>query len=56
MYLVAPISANLPAVTEKLIPKLGWSEERKASALGGTLLIFGILIQLVAAYQDLHSK
>jgi hypothetical protein len=56
MYVVAPIAANLPAVTEKLIPKLGWSEERKASALGGTLLVFGILIQLGAAYLDLHSK
>ena len=56
MYLVAPISANLPTIVETLIPKLQWSDERKASALGGTLLILGVIVQLVAAYQDLHTK
>jgi len=55
MFMVVPLSGFLSTFVEKVVPELGWSEERKASALGGTLLVFGVLVQIWAAFLDLHS-
>lgn len=54
-YLVIPIAAYLPTISEHVIARSRWSDERKTSALGGTLLILGVIVQIWAAYLDLHS-
>jgi len=55
MFMLVPVSGFLPAFTEKVIPTLKWTEERKTSALGGALLVFGVLVQIWAAVLDLYS-
>lgn len=54
-YLVTPFAAYFPAVSEHFISRGQWSDERKTIALGGSLLILGVVVQIWAAYLDLHS-
>ncbi len=54
-YLVSPIAAYFPTISEHVIARARWSDERKTAALGGTLLVLGVIVQIWAAYLDLHS-